>query len=254
MQITGASNLLFLFMILSGLVIWWPRQMTRRAFRAVSVFSRTAKGRARDWNWHHVLGVWAAIPLVLIVASAAFISYRWPQALLEKATGSAPGAPRGEARPSAGGGGASRTVAPQAALLTPPSEVSLEAVAIQAGSHVQGWRSLAIRAPREAGGIPTVTANVGPHNRPSDRVQLTIENVNGTWLARRSPPPRESAARIRTWMRPVHTGEALGTFGQTIAALVSAAAVVLAFTGLALTWRRFLRSVRRTLEVSPRRS
>ncbi|MBC7897452.1 MAG: PepSY domain-containing protein, partial [Cytophagaceae bacterium] len=143
---------------------------------------------------------------------------------------------------------------PPVALLAPAAEVTLEAVAIQAASNVQGWRSLAIRAAREPGGIPTVTANIGSHNRPSDRVQLTIENVNGTYLARRTPPPRDRAARIRAWMRPVHTGEALGTVGQTIAALVSAAAVVLAFTGLALTWRRFLRSVRRTLEVSPRLS
>jgi uncharacterized iron-regulated membrane protein len=40
-------------------------------------------------------------------------------------------------------------------------------------------------------------------------------------------------------MRFAHTGEVLGIAGQTIAGLVSAGAVVMVWTGLALTWRRF---------------
>lgn len=53
-------------------------------------------------------------------------------------------------------------------------------------------------------------------------------------------------------VRPVHTGEALGVVGQTIAAFVSAAAVVLAFTGRALVWRRFLRNTSRAIKVTAR--
>ena len=44
---------------------------------------------------------------------------------------------------------------------------------------------------------------------------------------------------IRSWVRPVHTGEAGGPIGQFIAALASAGGAVLVYTGLALAWRRF---------------
>jgi uncharacterized iron-regulated membrane protein len=40
-------------------------------------------------------------------------------------------------------------------------------------------------------------------------------------------------------VRPVHTGEAGGVIGQTLAGIASLAGVVLVWTGLALTWRRF---------------
>jgi uncharacterized iron-regulated membrane protein len=60
---------------------------------------------------------------------------------------------------------------------------------------------------------------------------------------------------IRSWVRPVHTGEAGGVVGQMVAALASAGGVVLVWTGLTLTWRRFrtrnARASRRTPDVTP---
>jgi uncharacterized iron-regulated membrane protein len=54
-----------------------------------------------------------------------------------------------------------------------------------------------------------------------------------------------TAGKIRQWVRPVHTGEALGVVGQTVAGLVSLATAVLFWTGVALTWRRFRNAVAR---------
>jgi uncharacterized iron-regulated membrane protein len=42
-------------------------------------------------------------------------------------------------------------------------------------------------------------------------------------------------------MRFLHTGEALGIGGQTVAGLAAIAAAVMVWTGLALALRRFLR-------------
>jgi uncharacterized iron-regulated membrane protein len=44
--------------------------------------------------------------------------------------------------------------------------------------------------------------------------------------------------RIRNYMRFLHTGEALGIGGQTIAGIASAVGVVLVWTGLSLAIRR----------------
>ena len=40
------------------------------------------------------------------------------------------------------------------------------------------------------------------------------------------------------WLRFIHTGEAFGLAGQTVAGLVSAGGAVLVYTGLALALRR----------------
>jgi uncharacterized iron-regulated membrane protein len=98
--VTGAANLAFFFLLLSGLYLWVPRRWTRRAVRAVALPARGARGRARDWNWHHVMGLWAAPGLAIVVGSAAFLSYRWPEQLVARLAGVPPraeGAPGGRA-------------------------------------------------------------------------------------------------------------------------------------------------------------
>ena len=58
--------------------------------------------------------------------------------------------------------------------------------------------------------------------------------------ARASGQPASRGQRIRSWLRFAHTGEVYGVVGQTIAGVASAGAMVMVWTGLALTWRRFL--------------
>ena len=45
--------------------------------------------------------------------------------------------------------------------------------------------------------------------------------------------------KLRSWFRGLHTGEAFGFFGQTIAGLASLGGCFLVWTGLAMAWRRF---------------
>jgi len=99
--ITGACNLGFLFLVLSGVILWIPRNRTARAFRNVTFFRRGLSGKARDFNWHNVIGVWSAIPLVIVVASGVVISYPWASNLVYRLAGEEP-----PAAPARGAGGA----------------------------------------------------------------------------------------------------------------------------------------------------
>ena len=45
--------------------------------------------------------------------------------------------------------------------------------------------------------------------------------------------------KLRTWVRGLHTGEALGFAGQTVAGLASLGGCFLVWTGFAMAWRRF---------------
>ena len=46
--------------------------------------------------------------------------------------------------------------------------------------------------------------------------------------------------RAISWNRYLHTGESFGFTGQTIAGLVSAASLIMVWTGFALAWRRLI--------------
>ena len=233
--ITGAANLAFLFLILSGFVLWWPRRWSGHAFRGILLFTRGAWGKARDWNWHHVLGFWSAPVLALIAISAAFISYPWPQALVERAFGEAP-------RPVPASGAIAP--APGPAHLG-AGRASLDTAWAAALRQAGPWHSAELRLPAKAGQPLAATISHTGAFRPTERSRVTLDPSNGAVVERIRYQELGPGARVRGWMRALHTGEAGGIPGQTIAAAVSAGATVLVWTGLALAWRRMRTALRR---------
>lgn len=113
--LTGASNLIFFFLLLSGAILWIPKQWRRANLRNIMWFRRGLRPKARDFNWHHVFGFWMFIPLAIIIASGVVISYSWASELVFRVVGESPpprggegggpgGAPKGGAEGGRGDG------------------------------------------------------------------------------------------------------------------------------------------------------
>ncbi len=94
----NAANLGFFFLILSGLILWIPRQWKKSSVRAVTTIRMSLRGRARDWNLHNVAGFWLALPLLAITMTGAIMSYSWAENLLYRVSGSPAPAPHNEER------------------------------------------------------------------------------------------------------------------------------------------------------------
>ncbi len=100
--ITGACNVAFLVLALTGLFLWWPRNWTNAAVRAVALMNFKLRGKARDFNWHNAIGLWCAPVLIVLTVTAMPISYRWATELIYKMTGTEappPGAAPGMSGP-----------------------------------------------------------------------------------------------------------------------------------------------------------
>ena len=74
-MITGACNVGFLFLAVSGIYLWWPRSWTGTALRNVITFKRGLSGKARDWNWHNVIGFWSAPVLIVLTAKKGLYGF-----------------------------------------------------------------------------------------------------------------------------------------------------------------------------------
>jgi|SRR5687767_7737242 len=231
--ITGAANLVFLFIVLSGLVIWIPRRRTRTGFRNAMFFRRGLRGRARDFHWHHVFGIWAFLPLVAIVFSAVVISYPWASRLVYRAFGSTP--------PSQQQSAGERTGGKLDLLLLDRLSTAARA---ESARLAPKWRSLSVRLPLSSKGPVAFALDEGNGGRPDKRSQLMIDPRTARLAEHKTYAGQEAGQQARSWLRWIHTGEAGGIPGQLVAMLASAAAVVLVYTGLALAFRRFARSFR----------
>ncbi|HEY0944908.1 MAG TPA: PepSY-associated TM helix domain-containing protein [Opitutaceae bacterium] len=266
--ITGACNTAFLILGLTGLYLWWPRNRSWRALKPSVWFLRDARGKARDWNWHNVIGFWSLPVLIVLTASGMVISYRWAGNLVYRAAGEQPPAQPG---PGGLGGAAVDVPRPDAGA----RRLGYEALLVAAQQDSPGWATIALRLgnPRAAGARPRAASNVpatqpdtsaGPERRVNsgsgerrgpqavtvviregDRwprtasTTLTLNPFTGDVLRREAFSDLSTGRQARLWLRFLHTGQALGWAGQLVAGLACVGGGVLVWTGFALAWRRF---------------
>ena len=206
-KITGAANLLFVFLTLTGPYLWWPRKSTWQHFKAVLLFRPRLSGRQRDWNWHHVAGIWCALPLFFISFSGVVMSY-----------GTA-------ARPNAIAGKASEAPQP------------IENLVMKAEAQFPSWRSVSFRLPQPDATL-LLTVDRGNGGQPGKRTQVLLDRSTAIVLSKEAATPR-------MWNRFIHTGEAAGLAGQVVAAIGSLGGALLVWTGLSLALRRLVKCTRR---------
>jgi uncharacterized iron-regulated membrane protein len=239
--ITGAANLGFLALVVLGVYLWWPRRWTRETARRAMLFDARLRGRARDFNWHNVIGIWCAPVLLVITLTGLVMSYQWANNLLFRLTGNEAPAPAERPAPPAREGQAANRPSRRDETRVP---AGLDARWQRAERQVPGWVAISLRMPPRPDGPLTfvIQEPVGWH--PAPRSQLVLNASTGDVVKWEPFAGQNLGRRLRAWVRPLHTGEAGGITGQAVAGLASAGATVLVWTGLALAWRR-LRNSRR---------
>jgi len=265
--LTGACNGAFLFLTISGLYLWWPRHWSWRGVKAVAVLNVRLFGRARDFHWHNVIGLWAAPALIVLTLTALPMSYRWADALVYRITGTSPKVQESVPRTPASPAGAAL---PGRGTKRPGYDDFLAKVQ----SEIPDWTEITFRlsAGRGAGNAPLdATAKTGTGTRPSgiererhaapgdqprgaQTVNVTVRGSNqwplfsattfaldsstGAILNKDIFADQNAGRRLRSWARFLHTGEALGWPGKLTAALAALGALILVWTGFALAYRR----------------
>jgi uncharacterized iron-regulated membrane protein len=233
--VTGACNLGFLFIVASGIYLWWPRKWNWPQFKNILWFKRGLLGKARDFNWHNVIGFWSFTPLFIVVLSAVVISYQWAGNLVYRLVGEnppqqrGPGQPPGNAGPQRGG-----TERREAAATVD----NLDGLWARAAQQVSGWRSVSLRMPASPDAPLTFTIDQGDGGQPHKRSQLTLDRKTGEVVRWEPFSGYTTGRKLRSFLRFAHTGEVAGFAGQTIAGLASLGGVFLVWTGISLALRR----------------
>ncbi len=241
-KVTGTCALAFLGMVISGVYLWWPRRWTRKNLKAIAVPSLELRGKARDWNWHNAVGLWSAPLLIVSILTGLVISYPWANNLLFRLTGNEP-PPRREAR---------QEDKAKEARRGPIAIPNFDGLWAQAEQRAAGWQSITARLPESAGGPLTFIIDEGNGARPDLRSQLVLDSATGKVLRWEAYAGSNLGRQLRLWVKPIHTGEALGIVGQTLAAAGATGAVVLIWTGFSLSWRRFRSRAASLASDSPR--
>jgi uncharacterized iron-regulated membrane protein len=252
-QITGVSNVIFFFLVASGMYLWLPSLWKWALFKARLVFhSGYPDSKSRDFHWHHIFGIWAALPLLAVVYTGGVISYPWVANLMYMAFGAEipqPQVPGGGGAPGGGQqgqGGQGRGPAAGGEQIGSASTMTtkyqpLNALVDTAIAQADGdWNRLNVTLPR--GADPVIQIEVDPGNgaQAHKRYTLSIDRSTGDVTNTRTFADQPEATRLRGISRFLHTGEVLGFWGQTLAGLASFAALFGVYTGFALSYRRLI--------------
>ena len=271
--INGSCNLAFCALALTGLYLWWPRSFSWRSVKAVALFNWRLGGKARDFNWHNVIGLWSAPILIVLTLTAVPISFRWGGNLIYQFTGEEVPAQPGPGAAPAGPAVEIRRPAPDTRPL------SYDVIVAQVQQDFPRWEQISLRSgglqrgPRPAAGAPAENTPAMPRERAATSAgprreratgegrtapqpitvtireagswprtattTLTLNPFTGETLGRSGYADLSAARRIRSWSRFLHTGQALGLVGQSVAGLACLGGCFLVYTGFALSWRRF---------------
>jgi uncharacterized iron-regulated membrane protein len=225
--ITGACNAAFLMLAVSGLYLWWPRVWSTRHLAAVILFKRGLRGRARDFNWHNVIGFWCAPVIIVLTATGMVMSYGWANSLVYKLTGSpVPSAEGRGVRPSTNVHASTELTA------------SLESMFARAEQQIPTWRTMIIRLPPRVGAPVAFSMSDRTYWNSFARSTLTLDGTSGADLRWEPYAASSAGQKLRGWIRFAHTGELGGLPGEAIAGIASTGGAFLVYTGISLALRR----------------
>jgi uncharacterized iron-regulated membrane protein len=241
-KITAAACLVYFLLTITGLVLWCYRTQSWKAVKAKLFWNRKLKHRARDWNLHHVLGMWATPFIMGITLTGLIMAYPWANELLFAAFGEK--APLREEHKAKGPrpSGRGKTV------VSPSSwqDEDLTEVIVLVSQQLPTWQMMSLQVPAQGTGQQwSVQAHDAGRGRPDRMFRWLIDPHAGTVQHAAGNGPRSAvltpAGKARQWVRWIHTGEAGGWWGQCLAVLACVATLLLVWTGFALSWRRFFR-------------
>ena len=223
-RINGLGALLWVAVIATGLLLWWPR--AGRTWLDGMRVRWSAAAPRRNYDLHRAVGFWAALPLLLVVMTGAYFPFQAPfRWLAETVTGTTATENSPARRPSPTG--------------TP--DVSLDVVLATAVTVLPEVPANWIHLPADGGDVFSVRKRLPGEWRLEGANYVHVDPATGTLLRTDLHAERTSAERILRAMFPLHVGTFAGPWSRVLWAGLGLVPALLFTTGC-LLWRRRTRN------------
>jgi sulfite reductase (NADPH) flavoprotein alpha-component len=260
-QLTGASTLILIYFILSGIYLRWPK---KHSFKQWLMVKPQLKGRNFLWDLHAVIGTWVVIFYLLLAFTGLYWSYGWwrygmfkvmgverPQAEMQAKNGAGKGGdgPReGQEQPRAGhkpAGSLEQAESKQEGhgerKGLKPEQISLALAQTWTGFNTQLGReysSITFNIPKKANGELEIqfTDAVPQHERARNKAtyDYSADKIQKLELYE----DKKLNEKIMSSMLPVHRGSFFGPVYQFAAMLASLIMPLFFVTGWMLYLKR----------------
>lgn len=224
--IVGVSTLFFVVVLVSGIVIWWPR--TKKALKNRLKISAD-RGLSRFWYDLHVAGGMYALVFLLAMALTGLTwSFGWYRTGFYKVFGV-------EVQQGGGHGGASSHGTKSGGKRSSSLYAYWQQVYEQLAEKNPGYKQIAL-----SDGVASVSFNGFGNQRASDRYRFNSRSgqIGEAVLYENA----EKAGKIRGWIYSIHVGSWGGMLTRLLSFIAALIGTALPLTGYYLwikrTWRK----------------
>lgn len=212
--ITGVSTLVFLFILITGIILWWPK--TKRILKQRLKIKWNAGWKRINHDMHLVFGFYSAIFLFIFAFTALAWSFEWFNNGIYKVTNS----PLKASAP------------PKSNYVAGAKQISFDKALATAKTVYTGAEYYNIATPKDSAEAINVTAlKMKPaHEAATDAVY--IDQYSGKVLSKMEFGDRSLGAKTRSFFKPIHTGSIWGMPSKVIAFIVCLLGVTFPITGV----------------------
>ena len=208
------TGVVIIFLVLSGLYLWWPRKRFR--------IKTGSTGRLFWFDLHNMIGIFSLLFLLVLAVTGVMMGFeRTVNPWLYKITGSKPSQPP------------RKFPAPPSGAKPIPVDQAMEI----AGSALPGATPFMISVP-EPDGAYLIRLRYPEDRTPGGRSRIVLDQYSGQVLFAESSRTAPAGARITIANRALHTGDILGIPSKTVLSLASLLLVLQAISGIVMWWKR----------------
>ncbi|GEO02460.1 membrane protein [Adhaeribacter aerolatus] len=217
--IVGVSTFIFLFILLTGIILWWPK--TQKVLAQRLKVKLDGGWKRLNHDFHIVLGFYSAIFLFIFAFTGLAWSFKWFNDGIYKVTNS-------DMKPAE---------PPVSEYIVGASPVTLDAVLQTATQHIQNSDFYNISAPKDSAGIYAINVHQ-PGRQESATDNYYIDQYSGQVIGSLKFDDKNLGQRVRSTFKPVHTGSIFGLPSKIVALITCLLGVTFPVTGVILWLNR----------------
>jgi len=217
--ITGVATAIFLFILLTGIILWWPK--TKNILLRRLKIKTTGSWKRINHDLHLVFGFYSAIFLFIFAFTGLAWSFEWFNKGIYQVTNSPLKPPP-----------------PPKSVYRVGEKINLEqalATAKQTYGNAVFYNLSLPKDSTDAIAVSALSKNA-VHESATDAVY--IDQFSGGVLQQVPFANRSLGAKVRSSFKPVHTGSIWGTPSKIIAFIVCLLGVTFPITGTIMWWNR----------------
>ncbi|NDK57211.1 PepSY-associated TM helix domain-containing protein [Pontibacter fetidus] len=214
--IVGISTSMFLFIILTGIVLWWPKKM--KALKQRLTLKLNGGWKRINHDLHIVVGFYTAIFLFVFAFTGLAWSFEWFNDAIYTVTGTE------NKRPE-----------PPLSTVQPNADpITFDKAYAVAQAELPNGEFYTLGTAKDSAEAITITAmpKDAAHERASN--QIYLDQYSGVKIGQNFFAERNLGQRVRATFYPVHVGSIAGLPGRIIAFISCLAGFTFPITGIIL--------------------